>query len=168
MSGAQLVYDRHSIQKSIDNHQLQVKANHRLFDAYPHLKRANISIVVYNKDLIIIGQVPSVADKDLVSSRLKSLKGIRRFFNELTVGSNISIAQSVKDSWLTTKMRTKMVAENGVDPSPFKIITENGVIYILGDVKKSQAEKVIQLAQNVSGAHKIIRILQYYTYSTKA
>lgn len=164
-SGAQLVYDRYSIQQGIDNHQIQVKANHRLFDRYPHLKRANISVITYNKDLIIIGQVPTQADKVLVNNTLKSLKGMRRFFNELVVSQNSSMAQSIKDSWLTTKLRTKMVAENGIDPSKFKVISENSVVYIMGDVKKSQANKVVQLAQNLSGVSKVIRILRYYHYA---
>ena len=164
-SGAQLVYDRHSIQKGIDNHQIQVKANHQLFDRYPHLKRANISVVTYNKDLIVLGQVPTQADKNLVSRTLQSVQGHRRFFNELVVGNNASLAQSIKDSWLTAKLRTKMVAENGIDPSQFKIISENSVIYILGDVKKPQANIVVQLAQNISGVSKVVRILRYYNYT---
>lgn len=164
-SAAQLVYDRQSIKTGIDNHSLHVKANHALFDKYPHLKKANISLVTFNKDLIAIGQVPNQAEKKLVTKTLKPLEGARRFFNELTIGSNTSMVQAIRDSWLTAKLRTKMVAENGVEPSRFKIVTEKNVIYILGDVKKAQANKVVALAQQVSGAKKIVRILRYYKFA---
>ena len=121
--------------------------------------------MAYNKDLIAIGQVPTKTDKALVSQALKSITGARRFFNELTVSQNTSLKQAIKDSWLTGKLRAKMVAENGIDPSQFKIISENNIVYILGDVRKPQAERVIHLAQNLSGVTKIIRILRYYQYT---
>lgn len=165
ISAAQLVYDRQSIKERIDNHQIQVKANHTLFERYPHLRKANISLVTFNRDLIAFGQVPTNQDKDIVTKTLKPLKGPRRFFNELTVGPNASVLQNIKDSWLTTKLRTKMIAENGVDPSLFKIVCEKNVVYILGDVKKAQAHKVIGLAKQLSGADKIVKIIRYYEFS---
>lgn len=162
VSAAQLVYDRQSIKESIDNHQIQVKANHTLFEHYPHLRKANVSLVTFNKDLIAFGQVPTSQDKDIVTKTLEHLQGPRRFFNELSVGPNASVLQNLKDSWLTAKLRAKMVAENGVDPSLFKIVCEKNVVYILGDVKKAQAHKVIGLAKQLSGADKIVKIMRYY------
>jgi len=164
-SGAQIVYDRNSIQRSIKNHQLQVKANHALFDRWPHLKQANISVIAYNNDLILIGQVPTKKDFIQVTQILKSVKGSRRVFNELTIGKNSSIGQSIKDTWLTSKIRARMVAENGLDPSQFKIVTEKNVVYILGDVKEDQANKVVELVQTTAGVTKIIRVLRYYKYT---
>ncbi len=167
-SGAQLVYERQAIRDEINNHQIYVKANHALFDKHRSLKQANISVVAYNYDIIVIGQVANKKDKDLVSSILKKVKGGRRVFNELTIGENTSISKSISDSWLTSKIRSQMVAENGLDPSQFKIISEKGVVYILGDVKKEQAQKVVAIVRRTSGVKKVIKILRYYNYISQA
>ena len=135
-----------------------------MFDKYPSLRLANISVVTNNNDVIVIGQVPNQSYKALVSKNLKNIKGARRVFNELTIGANNSIINSISDSWLTSKIRASMVLENGLDPSQFKIITEKGVVYILGDVKKSQAKKVIQIVSRTSGVKKVVKILRYYNY----
>ena len=164
MSVSQVVYDRHEIQQDVIDHQLQVKANHALFDHYPHLKRENISITAYNKDLIVIGQVQYKSDKLLVDKTLNKLPDIRRLFNELTIGKKVSFVQSIKDSWITSKIRARMVTANDIKPSDFKIITENSVVYILGDVKKEQAKIVVSFAQQTSGVTKVVRVLKYYQY----
>lgn len=164
VSVGQLVYERRAIQADITNHQLQLKANHALFDHYHHLKLANISITAYNKDLVVTGQVPKVEDKQLVSKILQKIKGARRVFNELTIGANVGLAQSMKDSWITSKIRARMIAANDINPRAFKIITEMGVVYILGDVKKAQARIVVDIARNTTGVKKVIRILKYYQF----
>jgi osmotically-inducible protein OsmY len=164
-SGAQLVYERQAISKEINNHQIYIKANHALFDHYRSLRQANISVVAYNYDLVVVGQVARSDDKKLVSKILKKIKGVRRVFNELTIGENTSISKAISDSWLTSKIRAKMVAENGLDPSQFKIISEKGAVYILGDVKKDQAQKVIEIVRRTSGVKKVIKILRYYNYT---
>lgn len=164
LSTAQLAYDRHNIHQQVSNQQLAVRANHALFDKYPALKRQNISIVAYNKDLIVLGQVSNKQQKQLVSDTLQTLKGARRFFNELTIGSHTSFSQSLADSWITSKIRATMIATNDLDPSPFKIITEKGVVYVLGDVKKTQANIVVDIARKTDGVQKVVRVLRYYKY----
>ena len=169
MSVGQVVYDRHNIQYELSNHQLQVKANHALFDTYPHLRKiANVTVTVYNHDLIVTGQVPSKTDKKLVTKLLNDLKGSRSLFNELTIGSNRTLMQALKDSWITSQIRTRMIAANDIDPSAFKILTENGVVYVLGDVKKAQAEIVVDFARETAGVTKVIRVMKYYQYVVNA
>lgn len=168
LTGAQLVYDRHQLQQQITAHQLHVKANHAVFSHYPHLKRTNVSITVFNGDLLVVGQVPTQHDKVIVQQALERISGYRRLFNELTVGKHVGLSQSLKDSWITSKIRAKMVAENGLDPSQFKIITENNIVYILGDVKKQQAKIVIHLARTTSGVKKVVRAMKYFRYVSTA
>jgi osmotically-inducible protein OsmY len=165
MTGAQVFYDRQSLHEDISNHQLQVKANHALFDHYPRLRRENnVSIISFNKVILAVGQVKTAEDKELVTRTLSSLKGAVKVYNELTVGANISFVQQLKDSVITGKMRARLLVENGIDPKNFKVVTENGVMYILGDVKKPAANTVVQLAKNISGVQKVVKVFRFYKY----
>jgi osmotically-inducible protein OsmY len=165
VTGAQLVYDRHDIAKDLNNHNVQAEASRRLFKGPYKFNQSNISASSFNHDLILLGQVPSKEVKDQVEMLVKGTPGVRRVFNELEIRPKISLAKRLHDTWVTTKIRTLILADSKIDPKVFKIITEDGVVYVLGDVRKDQAKRVVELVRNTAGVRRVVRVLRYYSFN---
>ncbi|MBU2013069.1 MAG: BON domain-containing protein, partial [Gammaproteobacteria bacterium] len=65
------------------------------------------------------------------------------------------------DSWLTTKIKTQMLADNSVPGSRIKVITENGIVYLLGLVTRQEGNRATNLVQSVSGVQRIVKLFEY-------
>ena len=54
-----------------------------------------------------------------------------------------------------------MLAASDLKSSSIKVITENGVVYLMGIVSRQQADLAVDIARRVSGVQKVIKIFQY-------
>jgi osmotically-inducible protein OsmY len=72
-----------------------------------------------------------------------------------------SILARNNDAWLTTKIKTQMLTDNSIPASRIKVVTENGIVYLLGLVTKQEADQATNLVQGVSGVQKIVKLFEY-------
>lgn len=63
--------------------------------------------------------------------------------------------QPVGDTWITTKVKTELMATSGVPGTDIKVETVNGVVKLSGHVDKTQAEKAASIARNIDGVKKV-------------
>lgn len=162
-TGASMVYDRHDVYKKLDDYHLYVKVNNAL-TTDQLFKNANcvLDIAVFNGDVLVAGHLPEPEMKAELQHRLSKIKGYRRLFNEVRV-RNIS-SNSFQDSWITTKIRSQIFADASIDPNAFKVITSDGVVYLMGDVRPHEATTVINIARHTVGVVHVVTVLKYLVY----
>jgi len=102
-------------------------------------ENSHISVVSFNHAVLLVGQVPTDSVKQQVQSLVQSLPKVSRVYNQLQVGSETTMTRRTKDTWITTKVKANMLSEKGLHSGQIKVVTENGVVYLLGIVSKSQA-----------------------------
>ena len=54
-----------------------------------------------------------------------------------------------------------MLADNTIPGSRIKVITENGVVYLMGLITRQEGIRATNLTQSVSGVQKIVKLFQY-------
>ncbi len=166
-SGALLVYDRHNIYKKLTDYQLAANASRALYhDQLFKQPGCSIDLAVFNRDILMAGTVPTLNLEKEATRRLFALKGYRRLFNQLSLSSEPG--NSLTDSWITTKIRSQIFADAEIDPHTFKVITSNSVVYLMGDVRPEQAQRVVSIARNCTGVVRVVKLLKYYNLSGKA
>jgi len=163
-TGATLVYDRHNVSKKVNDYQLQFNINHLLARGkfFPP-EDGSIEIAVFNGDVLLAGYVPSEAIRNEVNTRVVSVGGYRRLFNQLSVRT--TPGNSLKDSWITGEIRSHMIAEADLDPSTFKVVTADQIVYLMGDVNPEQASRVITMARQCDGVKRVVKLFKYYNLS---
>ncbi|QRN04986.1 BON domain-containing protein [Legionella sp. MW5194] len=163
-TGASLVYDRHNVYKKLDDYNLAAVAHHELFDDKVFKQPGcYLDLAVFNNDLLLAGHVPTEGLRDLAASRLQKLGGYREFFNQVAVTKEKNNA--LHDSWITTLIRTQILADAEINPKEFKIITVDGIVYLMGDVIPEQAERVIAISRQTRGVIRVVKLLNYYNLS---
>ena len=83
------------------------------------------------------------------------------FLTPSTSVTALSATQMAKDTWITTVIKSKMIASNDIDPNKIKVVTENGMVYLLGIVPRKQADIATWLARNTDGVKSVVRIFYY-------
>lgn len=144
----------------ISDKSIQFKAISLLND-YPELKgRSNIEPVVFNHIILLLGQVPNQALSAELAARMAKIPGVSVVYNQLTIGNPVNIGDYLKDGWISSKVISAMMT-SGVNTLKFKVVTEKGIVYILGVVPKAEGERAAEIAANVSGVKKVIRVFHY-------
>lgn len=165
-TGASLVYDRHNVYKKLSDYQLLVEVTNALYvDKKFKDVGCSLDIAVFNGDVLIAGHLSNQELVDLARYRLKAIKGYRRLFNEIRVET--TPASTVQDGWITTKIRSQIFADDSIDPNVFKVVTSDGIVYLMGDVHRDEAKTVISIARQVNGVERVVTIFKYFTYQSK-
>lgn len=158
---AKVATDPRTTGTQIDDETLEFKVENAVEKDAQIKAEGRVNAVSYNGRVLLIGQVPNSDVKDTATALAKGVKGVNEVYNELTVSSKISFAQISKDSWLTTQVKSKMFVDGRVKATDVKVISENGEVFLLGNVTQSQANVAADIASKISGVKKVIKVFKY-------
>jgi osmotically-inducible protein OsmY len=127
----------------------------------PEMRKGHITVVSFNGVVLLVGQVPTDALRTQAAAAASKVQKVRQVQNALTVGPNIRFGARSHDAWLTTKVKTKYAFNNDVNGQRIKVITENGVVYLIGLVTQKEADRAAAAAQNTGGAQRIVKAFEY-------
>lgn len=151
-----------TIGKTIDDQSTPSKVRAQVEAASPDLKTySRIVIASYNGVVLLAGQTPRADLKELAGQAAQRAQGVRRVHNELQVMQPASGLALMNDSTITTKITTQLLADSKVPSSQIKVVTENGIVYLLGLVTRQEAQLATSIVQGVSGVQKIVRLFEY-------
>lgn len=152
-----------SIGNKIDDQFLAPNVSNSVSRAHADLTSPTSRIVVtsYNGVILLAGQTPRAELKQLAEQAAQRVNGVNKVHNELQVSRPTSLLVRSNDSLLTSRIKTQMLADSSVPSTRIKVITENGIVYLLGLVTRAEANNATALVQSVSGVQKIVRLFQY-------
>jgi len=55
----------------------------------------------------------------------------------------------------------KLLVGDNVKATDVKVITENGEVFLLGNVTQSQGDSAAEIASKVSGVQKVVKVFKY-------
>lgn len=144
----------------LDDQKLEHSVNSSLNQYYPN---ANFTVASYNYHVLLTGQVATTLQKEGAQLKVEDLPNVRGVYNYLEVRDNVSFAQSSKDTLITSEAKTLLIAQSGVNANNIKVVTADGVVYLLG-AKAGFAEN-IKVAANgiatVDGVKKVVDLIKY-------
>lgn len=156
-----VVYDHRTIESTLQDTQLANKISDRI-RSYPYLrKESHIEVTVFNGVILLTGETPQPEWRRKAEELTRSLADGARIYNQITIQGPTSSLTRTSDSWITTKVRSLMLANEDLKSSSIKVITENGTVYLIGIVKRQQADIAVDIARQVSGVQRVVKIFKY-------
>lgn len=150
-----------SLGADLDDLQMDTIIAVNIKKAHPQLDTAHINVTTYNKVVLLTGEVPEDALRTLAGDTARKFRGVRQVHNELQVRGTSSLLARTNDSWLTTKVKTKLLARNDIEGTRMKVVTEAGVVYLMGIVTRLEAETAASIASNTRGALRVVKVFEY-------
>ena len=123
--------------------------------------QVHVNITSYNRQVLVTGEAVTEAVKQGVEEEILTVKGIKRVFNELVVGPQAGVISVTNDSRLTTVVKARFLDANRFQANHVKVVTEAAVVYLMGLVKRSEAEAATQLASTTRGVSRVVRLFEY-------
>ncbi len=159
--GGVVVYDgRDWHQRNADQH-IALEAQQKLNADQALRSTSRVAVSAYNGVVLLVGQTPSYALKQQAQQHLRYIPGIKRVYNEITVSGPISAISQSGDAWITTKVKTEMLANKNLKSSSIKVVTENGTVFLMGSVTRSQGRIASDVTRKVTGVQKVVTLFVY-------
>lgn len=152
--------DRRTLGSQLDDKTITLQAMKAL-DENPTIQQGgNINVTSYNGIVLLTGQVRSESVRELAAELVRT-SGVRDIHNQLRIGSEITFGTASKDSWLTTRVKTKLLADKQVSGLNIKVVSENGEVFLMGLVTEAEANKAVDLARHVDGVARVLKAFEY-------
>lgn len=159
--GGTIISDSRSTMTMLDDRNIAYTAQMRL-DAKADLRnKCRVSVTVFNRIVLLVGQAPNADLRIRAANIVNTVPKIKRIYNQIEIGTPLSTSEVAHDSWLTTKVKTALLAEKGLHSTQLKITTENSVVYLMGVTSRSQASLAAIKASSVDDVAKVVKLFEY-------
>ena len=153
--------DRRTSGVYLEDQNIEMKATKAISNKFGDNNKVNTSVTSFNRYVLIVGQAPNEEIKQQVGVTVLGIENVRNVQNDLVIGPPASFGQHTTDSYTTSKVKTQFVSENKFQANYVKVVTEDGVVYLMGLVTKKEAEDATEIARSVSGVKKVVRVFEY-------
>lgn len=124
-------------------------------------QEARAITVAYSGRILLIGQVPNENTKVQASNLTKGAEGVSEVYNEMRIAQPISLLQQSKDSWITSRIKSELLINNQVKTTSVKVVTENGEVFLLGNVTQEQGNAAAEVARKIPDVKKVVKVFKY-------
>jgi osmotically-inducible protein OsmY len=160
-AAASTAEDERSTATVIDDGLIEAKAKDAIYNDSAMAKKIHVNVTSYNRVVLLTGETLNKELRDRVVDIVRRLDGVRRVHNEIRVADLTGFQSRANDTWLTSKIRARMIARKGFDSSSVKITTENGTVFLMGLVTRAQGKVAADIARNVEGVKRVVKIFEY-------
>jgi len=160
-AGATMVADRRTFSKQIDDQSIEFIAHNELAKQKALNKNTNLHVISMNGSVLIIGQAPNTYLRDLAVKTIQDVPDIIVIHNQIRISSTTAVTTQSNDIWLTSKVKSALLANAEVNAKDIKVVTENSEVFLLGLVTKEEADIVVEITRNIAGVSRVFKAFEY-------
>ena len=158
-AGALVATDRRSTGAQVDDETIEVKiattASNRWGDAI------HLNVTSYNGIVLLTGEAPNAAVQGEIANLAKTTDRAKSVHNEMVAGPTTNLAARTNDSYITSKVKAGFVEANKFSATRVKVVTERGVVYLMGIVNRDEADAATRIAATTSGVARVVKLFEY-------
>jgi osmotically-inducible protein OsmY len=150
--------DRRSAGTMVEDDTIETKGQKRVEEKY---KDTHASVTAFNRFALITGTAPSENVKMDIERIVGSIPNVKGIANELVVGDASKGGSATADSRITGNVKIRFVKSPALKADHIKVVTETGVVYLMGLVTRAEADAASDIASTTAGVQKVVRVFEY-------
>lgn len=157
-AGVLAAEDRRTTGTYVEDQSIEIKAAGRLDTTLKD--RAHVNVTSYNRNVLLTGEARDEQVKAQAESVVREVPQVRNVINELAIRPNRPLASYANDAYLTSKVKARMLEAQKFQINHVKVVSEDGVVYLLGLVTRKEAEDAAEIARTTSGVSKVVKVFE--------
>ena len=158
-TGVLVAEDRRTVGILTEDQTIESRTSSRLGDGLKG--NVHINVTSYNRAVLLTGEVPDAASKQEAERITRAVDNVKTVYNELAIHTVTPISSRTADTITTSKVKARFVDAQKFSPVHVKVVTEAGVVYLMGLVKKQEAQDATEIARTTSDVRRVVRIFEY-------
>ncbi|OUR87893.1 BON domain-containing protein [Cycloclasticus sp. 44_32_T64] len=162
-TGVAVIHDRRTAGTVIDDQTIELKALNILYGVDKIRINTHVNATCYNGVLLLTGEAPTEGLRSDISNRLRQITKVRQVHNEIILAAPSSLVARSSDSLITSKTKIALFKLNDIkdfDPTRVKVVSENGVVYLLGILRQHEVNPVIETVRRVGGVQRVVKLFE--------
>ena len=159
-TGAVASQDRRTVPAQLEDENIEIKTSTSLFEDEAIWKDTNIDVISYNGVVLLVGQAPTATLKRRAKKEVAKTSEIKKIYNQVRIAAPISFFAKRNDELLTSKVKSAMLFTEDFPSSRIKVVSENSEVFLLGLVTETEANKAVEIARNVDGVSRVIKVFE--------
>ena len=160
-TGAAVAVDRRTTGTMIEDESIELKAGQAFRDDPEINDNAHWNVTSFNTVVLISGEAPTEEMKERMGNLVKELPKVSHVYNEITIAAPSALVSRSSDSLITSKVKTKLLTLDNFDGTKVKVVTEKGVVYLMGLVTHEESDRATEATRQVGGVQKVVKLFQY-------
>lgn len=156
-----VIHDRRTVGEYIDDSAIEITARNILVSR-PEIQRAtHVKPTSWNGILLLTGEIDSQNIKQELMERFANIQGVRQVVDETTITNKTGFGTRTNDTWITSKVKSRLLLKTGLDANRVKVTTTRGSVYLMGIVTRDEADTATELSRSVRGVERVVRVFEY-------
>ena len=122
---------------------------------------SHVNATSYNGILLLTGETPNEEMRGRITGLVENIHKVRRVQNELAIAAPSSMLSRSSDAIITAKIKTALGRHSFEIAARTKVVTENGVVYLLGLVRRGEADVATGIARQIGGVQRVVKLFEY-------
>jgi osmotically-inducible protein OsmY len=123
--------------------------------------QTHLNATSYNGVVLLTGEIPNEEMRQTINEKIEAIPGVRQLHDETSIAAPSSMLSRTGDTWLTSKVKTALVTSDTEMGTRTKVVTDKGVVYLMGIVSVQEADKLTDIARRVGGVQKVVKVFEY-------
>ncbi len=157
-TGALLITDRRNSETYVTDQGLELRAGNRISEK--HGDKVHVNVTSYNRMLLLTGEAPNAQVKADIEKLAAGVPNVKSITNELAIAGPSSFGGRSNDTYITSKVKARFVDANKFSTNHVKVVTEAGVVFLLGLVTQAEANDAVEIARTTGGVQKVVRVFE--------
>ena len=158
VGGAMVATDRRSSGAQLEDQSIELKAASRIKDVVG--ERGHINVTSYNRMVLLTGEAANEQVRQAAEQAVAQLENVRSLVNEIAIMGNSSMSTRSNDVFLQSKVKATFIDARDLQSQAFKVVTERGIVYLMGMVTEREATRAAELTRTISGVQKVVRVFE--------
>jgi osmotically-inducible protein OsmY len=150
--------DRRSSGAQLDDQSIEWRSSSRIGERFG--SKAHVNVTSYNRAVLLTGEVADERMRTDADALVRSVPSVHGTTNELVVAEPTSLGSRTTDSYITSKIKTRFLDAAKFNALHVKVVTEAGVVYLLGVVTEKEAEDAVEIARTTGGVRKVVKMFE--------
>lgn len=150
--------DRRTVGTVTEDQGIELKASARVNEKF---KDAHINYTSFNRMVLVTGESPDAATRNEIEKMVRSVENVRGIYNEIAIAGNSALSSRANDSFITSKVKARFVDQQKFNAVHVKVVTEANVVFLLGMVKRKEADDAVEIARTTSDVQKVVKLFEY-------
>ena len=122
----------------------------------------HLNVTSYNGYVLLTGEAPSAEVRsEIVKIARASSERVRNVYDEMVIGPVTDLSARGNDSYITSKVKARMLDSDAVKTIYVKVVTERSVVYLMGIVSRQEGDAAAQVAATTEGVARVVKLFEY-------
>ena len=163
-TGVLVADDRRSSGTVIDDQNIELRVANEISTQFGKVSNANATS--YNRVVLITGEATTEQVRAGIDKVVRAQAGVRHVQNEMQIAGPSSLTARSNDAFITGRVKARIVDNQarGKDPrvqaNHVKVVTEAGVVYLMGLLTAAEADQAAEIARTTRGVTRVVRVFE--------